>query len=304
MTGNWVTLRDIEYLLAVAKLGHFAKAAKACHVSQPALSTQVRKFEERIGVLVFERDNRSVRVTEKGKDILAQAQRIAEEVGRLIEQSKVKKEILSGELRLGAIATVGPYLLPKILVPLRKNFPNCQLFIVEGLTDDLLRQLDSGELDAVVAADTFTSEKFIKTPLYFEPFLVAVPQGHRFETKKSLNPREIDAKEMVLLQDGHCLSDQVLELCPKGKGVKRDAYQTTSVETLRYLVASGAGYTLIPQMAVSKSTSLEPLIHYIPFEKPVGREIVLVARKSLIREKDLTAFAELIRRTLEKENKT
>jgi LysR family hydrogen peroxide-inducible transcriptional activator len=295
MNGNWITLRDIEYLLTVAKLGHFAKAAVACHVSQPALSTQIRKFEERLGVQIFERDNRSVRITEKGKEILAQAQKVAEEAGLLIELSKTKEEPLSGKFRLGAIATVGPYLLPKILLPLRKKFPQCQLFLAEGLTDGLLRVLDSGELDAVIAADTFSNEKFIKIPLYFEPFLVAVPKGHPWENKNQLSPREMDAKEMVLLEDGHCLSDQVLELCPKGKGIKRESFQTTSLETLRHLVASGAGYTLIPQMAVSKTPSLESLITYIPFEKPVGREIVLVARKNFSREKDLTALSDLIK---------
>lgn len=298
MNGNWITLRDIEYLLAVAKFGHFAKAADSCRVSQPALSTQIRKFEERLGVLIFERDNRSVKITEKGREILDQAKKVAEEVGLLIAQSKNSGEVLSGGFRLGAIATVGPYLIPKILLPLRKSFPKCELFLAEGLTESLLGKLDAGELDAVIAADTFSIEKFIKTPLYFEPFLAAVPKGHRFELKSELSPREIDAREMVLLEDGHCLSDQVIELCPKGKGVRRESYQTTSLETLRHLVASGAGYTLIPQMAVSKTNSLDSLVSYIPFEKPVGREIVLVARKKFTRVQDLKALAELIKKTV------
>lgn len=298
MIGNWITLRDIEYLLAVAKFEHFAKAAEACHVSQPALSTQIRKFEERLGVQIFERDNRSVRITEKGREIIAQAQKVAEEIKLLVELSKTQKEPLSGSFRLGAIATVGPYLLPEILAPLRKSYPHCELFLEEGLTETLLRRLESGELDAVIAADTFSSEKFIKMPLYFEPFVAAVPKGHRFESKSHIAPREIDAREMVLLEDGHCLSDQVIELCPKGKGVRRDQFQTTSLETLRHLVASGAGYTLIPQLAVSKPKRLESLITYIPFEKPVGREIILVARKTFSREKDLKALSGLIKKMI------
>ena len=294
MNGSWITLRDIEYLLAVAKFGHFAKAAEACHVSQPALSTQIRKFEERLGISIFERDNRSVRITEEGKEVLAQARKLAEEASRLVECSRVQEGPLSGPFRLGAIATVGPYLLPKILLPLKKTYPNCRLFLREGLTDELLGALESGELDAVLAADTFEKEQFVKTPLYFERFLAAVPKGHSLENKHVLSTREIDAREMVLLEDGHCLSDQVLELCPKGKGVRRESFQTTSLETLRHLVGSGAGYTLIPELAIQKGHSLEELITYIPFEKPVGREIVLVTRKTFTRPQDLKALVQLI----------
>lgn len=296
MNGSWITLRDIEYLLAVAKFNHFAKAAESCRVSQPALSTQIRKFEERLGVQIFERDNRSVKITDQGREVLGYAQRVAEEVGWLIEHSRTDNDPLTGRFRLGAIATVGPYLLPQILLPLKKTFPKCQLFLVEGQTDSLLKNLEAGEMDAVIAADTFSGEKFMKIPLYFEPFLVAVPKGHPFEMKRQLSPKELDAREMVLLEDGHCLSDQVLELCPRGKGIRREAFQTTSLETLRYLVASGAGYTLIPQSAISKANNLESMISYIPFEKPVGREIVLVARKSFARKQDLDALSGLIRK--------
>jgi len=296
MNGNWITLRDIEYLLAVAKFEHFAKAAEACRVSQPAMSTQIRKFEERIGVKIFERDNRSVRVTEKGREILAQAQKIVDEASLLIERAKMDREPLVGPFRLGAIATVGPYLLPRVLVPLRKAFPKCELIIEEGLTETLLKKLDSGELEVVIAADTFSNDKFIKYPLYFEKFLAAVPKGHRFENRITLSTREIDAREMVLLEDGHCLSDQVLQLCPKGKGMVRESFQTTSLETLRHLVASGVGYTLIPELAVPKENNLKGLVIYIPFETEVGREIILVTRKSFSRERDIKALMELFRK--------
>lgn len=296
MNSNWITLRDIEYLLAVSKFQHFAKAAEACRVSQPAMSTKIRKFEERIGVEIFERDNRSVRVTEKGREILAQAQKIADEASLLIEKARLNKEPLIGMFRLGAIATVGPYLLPRVLLPLRKAFPKCELIIEEGLTENLLNKLDSGELDAVIAADTFSSEKFVKHHLYFEKFFAAVPKGHRLENKATLSTREIDAREMVLLADGHCLSDQVLELCPKGKGIVRESFQTTSLETLRHLVASGVGYTLMPELAVPKENNLKGLVTYIPFETEVGREIILVTRKSFSRERDIKALMELFRK--------
>jgi LysR family hydrogen peroxide-inducible transcriptional activator len=266
MNGNWITLRDLEYLLAVARYEHFGKAAQACHVSQPALSTQVKKFEDRLGVQIFERNNRSISVTEKGREVLSQVLRVAEDIEKLVEISQSSHEPLSTEFRLGAIATIGPYLLPRILLPLRKAYPQCKLFLEEGLTGDLLTKLEVGELDAIIAADTFPGERFLKSPLYFEPFLVAVPKGHPFDEKKTLGVREIDGREMVLLEDGHCLSDQVLELCPKGKGIRRETFQTTSLETLRYLVASGVGYTLIPRLAVSRAQGLESMISYIPFE--------------------------------------
>lgn len=296
MNGNWITLRDLEYLLAVARYEHFGKAAQACHVSQPALSTQVKKFEDRLGVQIFERSNRSISVTEKGREVLAQVLLVAEDIEKLLEISQSSHQPLSTEFRFGAIATIGPYLLPRILLPLRRAYPQCKLFLEEGLTGDLLTKLEVGELDAIIAADTFPGDRFIKSSLYFEPFLVAVPKGHPFDEKKTLGVREIDGREMVLLEDGHCLSDQVLELCPKGKGIRREAFQTTSLETLRYLVASGVGYTLIPQLAVSRAQGLESMISYIPFEKPVGRQVVLVSRKNFSRKKDLQALEEVIKK--------
>jgi LysR family hydrogen peroxide-inducible transcriptional activator len=294
MNYSWITLRDLEYLLAVAKFEHFAKAAEACRVSQPALSTQIKKFEERLGVEIFERTNRNVRITERGRAVLAQVQRIVDESSLLIERAKFNPDPLSGPLRLGAIATVGPYLLPHLLAPLRKSYPNCELFIEEGLTDGLLEKLNKGELDVVIAADTFSDPKFVKTPLYFEPFLAVVPKGHRLESHQHLSSKDLDAKEMVLLADGHCLSDQVLEICPKGKGIRKDLFQTTSLETLRHLVASGAGYTLIPQLALGEDRKLKSLITYIPFEKKVGRQVIMVTRASFSRDQDVRALTHLI----------
>jgi LysR family hydrogen peroxide-inducible transcriptional activator len=294
MNCSWITLRDLEYLLAVAKFGHFAKAAEACRVSQPALSTQIKKFEERLGVEIFERTNQNVQITERGRAVLAQVQRIVDESSLLIERAKFNVEPLSGPFRLGAIATVGPYLLPHLLGPLRKTYPKCELFIEEGLTDGLLEKLNKGELDVVIAADTFSDSKFVKTPLYFEPFLAVVPQGHPLESRQYLTSRDLDANEMVLLADGHCLSDQVLKICPKGKGIRRDLFQTTSLETLRHLVASGAGYTLIPQLAQGEDKKLKSLITYIPFEKKVGRQVILVTRASFSREQDIRALTQLI----------
>ncbi len=298
MNCSWLTLRDIEYLLAVAKNSHFAKAAEACRVSQPALSTQIKKFEDRLGVKIFERDNRNVKITEKGAEILAQAQKIVDESSLLIEKAKMGSEPLSGPFRLGAIATIGPYFLPYVLAPLRKSYPRCQLFLEEGLTEGLLEKLSSGELDAVIAADSFQSERFEKHPLYFEPFLATVPKGHPFEKLRKISIKDLDAREMVLLEDGHCLSDQVLEICPKGKGMRRESFQSTSLETLRYLVASGVGYTLMPQLAVNEDKKLKGLITYVSFDKPVGRKVILVTRKIFSRKKDINTLLEVFKKSL------
>ncbi|NBT58803.1 LysR family transcriptional regulator [bacterium] len=294
MNGGWMTLRDLEYLLAVAQFEHFAKAAEACRVSQPALSTQIKKFEERLGVEIFERDNRNVKVTERGRVILLHAQKIVDESVLLIEKAKLITDPLSGTFRLGAIATIGPYLFPYLLGPLRKKYPDCKLLIEEGLTDDLLEKLKRGKIDVVIAADTFSDTKFIKIPLYFEPFLAAVPKGHHLESQKSLSSKNLDAREMVLLSDGHCLSDQVLGICPRGKGIRRDAVQTASLETLRHLVASGAGYTLMPQLAVSHDQKVNSLLSYIPFDKRVGRDVIMVIRASCSRDQDIKALRNLI----------
>lgn len=293
MNYSWITLRDIEYLLAVAKFEHFAKAAAACRVSQPALSAQIKKFETQLGVEIFERTNRRVQVTEKGREILGQAQRLVDESLILLEKAKSQTEPLSGPLRLGAIATIGPYLFPEILALLRKKFPACELFIEEGLTDGLLQKLSEGELDMVIAADTFSDDQFIKHKLYFEKFVAAIPKGHKFEQRKILSSKDLDAREMVLLKDGHCLSDQVLQLCSKGKGAKRESFQTTSLETLRYLVASGSGYSLFPEKAVRPDNQLKTLITYLPLEGRVGREVILVTRKSYSRYQNVRALISL-----------
>jgi LysR family transcriptional regulator, hydrogen peroxide-inducible genes activator len=294
-----LTLRDLEYLVAVADRRHFGKAADACHVSQPALSAQIRKIEDFLGVQLFERSNRNVVITPIGEQVARQARIVLEEAGKIAELAQEISEPLSGMLRLGAIATLGPYLMPHLLGPLRKQFPRLQLLMKEGLTDELIEDLRNGMLDAVLAAPTFDTDGLRVIRLFEEPFLVAAPKNHAFASRSTVRPKDLNSEDMVLLEDGHCLRNQTVEVCPANRRGKFREFQATSLETLRHLVASGFGYSLMPRLAVDSNDRLKNLITYRPFEgKPVGRTILLVCRERFGRMNDIEALAQFIRENL------
>jgi LysR family hydrogen peroxide-inducible transcriptional activator len=294
-----LTLRDLEYLVAVADRRHFGKAADACHVSQPALSAQIRKIEDFLGVQLFERSNRNVVITPIGEQVARQARIVLEEAGKIATLARETSQPLSGALRLGAIATLGPYLMPHLLGPLRKKFPRLELLMKEGLTDVLIEDLRNGLLDAVLAAPTFNTEGLRVIRLFDEPFLVAAPKNHAFASRAAVRPRELNSEDMVLLEDGHCLRNQTIAVCPSNRRGKFREFQATSLETLRHLVASGFGYSLMPRLAVETNDRLKNLITYRPFEgKPVGRTIVLVSRERFARMNDIETLAEFIRDNL------
>jgi len=294
-----LTLRDLEYLVAVADRRHFGKAADACHVSQPALSAQIRKIEDFLGVQLFERSNRNVVITPIGEQVARQARVVLEEAGKIALLAQETSQPLSGAMRLGAIATLGPYLMPHFLAPLRKRFPKLELLMKEGLTDELIEDLRNGTLDAVLAAPTFNTDGLKLIRLFEEPFLVAAPKNHVFASKASVRPRDLNSEDMVLLEDGHCLRNQTVEVCPSNRRGKFREFQATSLETLRYLVASGFGYSLMPRLAVDSNDRLKNLIAYRPFEgKPIGRTIVLACRERFGRMNDIETLAEFIRKNL------
>ncbi len=291
-----LTLRDLQYVVAVAEHGHFGRAAKACHVSQPALSSQIKKIEEYLGVTLFERDVRRVAVTEVGQAVVQQARVVLEEAEKILSTAKSTHEPLAGPFRLGAIATLGPYLMPYLLGPLRKAFPRLELRLKEGLTEDLLGELRAGQLEAVLAARTFDEDGFHVIPLFTEPFLVTVPKDHPLEHKDPVKVSDLKASEMVLLEDGHCLRDQTLSLCPPNRRGNVKEMHVTSLETLRHLVASGAGYTLMPLLAVNDDKRLRGLIRYRRLEgKNSGRRIVLVCRERFPRKREVELLGEFIR---------
>jgi LysR family hydrogen peroxide-inducible transcriptional activator len=291
----WMTLRDLQYLVALADHEHFGKAAEACHVSQPALSAQIGKMEQRLGVQLFERSNRRVAITPAGETAVAHARVVLEEAQKIGELSSTDRRPLSGQLRLGVIATVGPYLMPHLLAPLRKTYPNLDLFLREGLTEHLLAELRTGQLDAVIASDTFEDSSLRSIPLFFEPFQLAVPRGHPLAVKSPVSRRDLNSSDMVLLEDGHCLRDQTLDICPANRRGNIRQFHATSLETLRHLVAAGNGYTLIPELAVNNDKHLKSLIVYRSFDdKRMGRNIILVSRNRFSRNSDIDALASFI----------
>ena len=296
MNISWMTLRDLEYISAVAQHMHFGKASDACNVSQPALSAQIKKMEERLGFAIFERSNRRVALTDRGRAVVDQARIVLEEAQKIAALAGDEDENgqLRGTFRLGVIATLGPYYVPHFLSRIRKKFPEMQLILREGLTDELLEELRSGELDAVILARTFPEVGFTVIPLFQEPFLLAVPKDHPLADKPKISPSDLRAQDMVLLEDGHCLRDQTLQLCPQNRRGNIRQFHVTSLETLRHLVGAGLGYTLMPALAAG--SDLKGLLEYRNFSKEtVGREIVLICRERYPRMREVRLFAEYLR---------
>ena len=295
-----LTLRDLEYVVAVGDLQHFGKAAAFCHISQPTLSAQIKKVEELLGVQVFERNNRSVRVTPRGHEILMEARSVLAAAKRLVEVAQSKRGLLEGRVRIGAIATLGPYFWPYVLSAIRMKFKQLELYIVEGLTDVLIEKLKSNELDLVIASPTFDESGLRSIKLFFEPFLLALPKGHALESIVHIQPKNLDAEAMLLLEDGHCLTDQTLEICPsrtRKRAHHLKNYHATSIETLKHLVGSGLGYTLLPALSINEQDRMKDLISYRRFQsnQSVGRDIALYCRESFVRQKDAEALAEFLK---------
>ena len=274
-----MNLRDLRYLVAVAEHRHFGRAAEACFVSQPTLSTQLKKLEETLGVMLIERTNRRVMLSPEGEQIVAQAQRILSEVNTLLALSEQLQDPLGGELRVGIIPTIAPYLLPKILGPIKETFPNLQLQLTEGQTSHITRLLKRGDLDAILLAIPIPDlhdgniEEF---ELYAEPFYLAVGENHPKAEYKIVTPGDLEGESVLLLEDGHCLRDQALAVCHAHRGVESKSYSATSLETLRQLVGAGMGVTLMPEFAVPANDRGESdkaadgargNVRYIPFIK-------------------------------------
>jgi LysR family transcriptional regulator, hydrogen peroxide-inducible genes activator len=236
---------------------------------------------------IFERSKRSVQLTPKGKELIEQGKKILSEAQTFIDLAMEKNGPLAGRFNLGAIATVGPYYFPYIIAPLRKAYPNLELIIHEGQTDDLLKKLDSGDLDAVIASRTFDETHYRIYTLHHEAFFLASPADLPIKNKLGrVSVKDIDRDKLILLTDGNCLKDEVLNFC--GLTAGRSKTQGTSLETLRFLVASGAGYTLIPEFSLQENKKLHGLINYYPFqEKSAEREIVLVSREQYSRPDEI-----------------
>ncbi len=261
-----MNLRDLRYLVAVAEHRHFGRAAEACFVSQPTLSTQLKKLEETLGVVLFERSNRRVMLTPEGEQIVQQTQRILVEVNALTALSEQLRDPMGGDLRVGIIPTMAPYLLPKVLVPLQEAFPNLRIQLTEGQTANISRMLKQGDLDATLLALPLGEENIEEAAFYDEPFVLAVPANHPKAELACVASDDLEGEEVLLLEDGHCFRDQALEVCQTHQGIESKSFSATSLETLRQLVSAGVGVTLIPELAVPRQLSVDESIRYIPFD--------------------------------------
>ncbi|HYD55831.1 MAG TPA: hydrogen peroxide-inducible genes activator [Burkholderiales bacterium] len=294
-----MTLTELRYIVAVARERHFGRAAEACFVSQPTLSVAVKKLEDELGVPLFERGAGEVTVTPAGQRIVEQAQRVLEEASRIKELAAAGRDPVAGPLRLGAIYTIGPYLLPKLVPILRRNAPAMQLLIQENFTHRLADMLKSGEVDAILIALPFDEPGVVAQPLYDEPFFVAVPKGHPWESRKKVSSDELMQESLLLLGEGHCFRDQVLEICHTVRSRERSGLSRTveggSLETIRQMVAGGVGVTVLPATSVAGSSTNNDLIRVLPFSRPAPtRRVGLAWRKSFPRPEAIKALREAI----------
>lgn len=289
------TLRQLEYAVAVADHLHFRKAAEACLVSQPGLSAQVKELERILGVTLFERNRRQVVVTPAGEEVVARAREVLRSVDAMVERAKGAGGPLTGALRLGVIPTVAPYLLPRFLPRLRKEYPDLRLLLTEDRTARLLEELGAGRLDVLLLALPVDTGDHATVTLFAEPFLLVGPVGHPLLRPKRVKGSTLDGEAVLLLEDGHCLRDHALSFCGKAGARADGEIRGTSLGTLVQMAASGLGITLLPEMAVPVEVHPDSGVVARPFAAPVPtREIGLVWRRSSPRREDFRLLGEIV----------
>jgi LysR family hydrogen peroxide-inducible transcriptional activator len=293
-----MNLRDLKYIIAVAETHHFGNAAERCFVSQPTLSGQIKKLEEELGIAIFERTNRSVEITPVGAAIVAHARQMMEQADIIQQLARAQQDPLAGPLRLGAIPTLSPYLIPLILMPLKKQHPQMRLVLSEEMTDMLLERLRNHEIDAALLA-TPVDEQDLKTlPLFDEPFWVAYPRKHVFYAREKITLRDLEKENLLLLAEGHCLAKQAMDVCHinerQTQGEMADL-RAASLETLIQLVGAGFGITLVPALAMRGYwTSGSGVVAQPLAIAGASRRISLVTRHSFPRQAALQALADII----------
>ena len=272
---------DLRYLVALADHRHFGRAAAASFVSQPTLSTQIKKLEEELGVSLVERAPRRVMLTPIGREIAERARKVIAEVEQMGEIARRSQDPEAGTVRLGIFPTLAPYLLPHVLPAIRARFPRLELLLVEEKTDQILARLRDGRLDAGVLALPLHDDQLQIEPLFDEPFVLAVPQQHALAGKPALKLRDLDDQHLLLLEEGHCLRDQALDVCRMSGADERDGFRATSLETLRQMVAAGVGITLLPTLAVQPPVPTSDDIRLLAFQGDAPhRQIAMVWRRS------------------------
>ena len=294
-----MTLTELRYIVAVAREKHFGRAAEACFVSQPTLSVAIKKLEDELDLKIFERGSNEVSVTPLGEEIVRQAQSVIEQAQAIKEIAKRGKDPLAGALRLGIIYTIGPYLLPELVKHAIEMFPQMPLMLHENFTAKLLDMIRTGELDAAILAEPFPDTGLAIAPLYDEPFVVALPSGHPLAKRKAIPSVELKQETMLLLGTGHCFRDHVLEVCPEFARFSSDAegirksFEGSSLETIKHMVASGMGITVVPRLSIPREP--HPHLRHVPFADPVpSRRVVLAWRRSFTRYEAIAALRNAI----------
>ena len=286
--------------MALADERHFGRAAERCFVSQPTLSAQIRKLERHLGVSLVERQPRRIALTPTGQKVVERARRLLQESDAIVELAQTGRDPLAGELRVGLIPTVGPYLLPRVAPALQRDLPKLKLLLYEYQTAPLLERLRAGDLDlGVLALPVVPMGGLDSTVLYEEPFALAVPATHRLAARRRVGVEDLRDETLLLLEDGHCLRDQALEVCSRVDVHEAQDYRATSLETLRQMVAAGHGVTLLPELAIAAPIGATRGLEIRPFDAPApSRTIGAVWRKSTTRTPAIEAFADTVRAAL------
>ena len=303
-----MTLTELKYIVAVARERHFGKAADACFVSQPTLSVAVKKLEEELDVKLFERSANEVNVTPLGEEIVRQAQSVLEQAAHIKDIAKRGKDPLAGSLKLGVIYTIAPYLLPDLVRQVITRTPQMPLMLQENFTVKLLEMLRTGEIDCAILAEPFPDAGLALAPLYDEPFFAAVPSSHPLAKKDHVTAQELKNETMLLLGNGHCFRDHVLEVCPEfarfssdTEGIRK-SFEGSSLETIQHMVAAGMGITLVPRLSVPAPALQAPkrrdaklFVKYLPVQDgkgiaPPTRRVVLAWRRSFTRYEAIAAL--------------
>jgi LysR family hydrogen peroxide-inducible transcriptional activator len=308
-----MTLTELKYIVAVAREKHFGRAAEACFVSQPTLSVAIKKLEEELEMKIFERNANEVSVTPLGEEIVRQSQSVLEQAAQIKEIAKRGKDPLFGALKLGVIYTIAPYLLPELVRHTIEMSPQMPLMLQENFTVKLLEMLRTGDIDCAIMAEPFPDTGLAIAPLYDEPFMAAVPSNHPLAQQTSITAQALKSETMLLLVNGHCFRDHVLEVCPEfarfssqAEGIRK-SFEGSSLETIKHMVAAGMGVTLVPRLSVPKEAlqagtkrkkSADSYVRYLPVvdgdDAPPTRRVVLAWRRSFTRYEAIAALRNAI----------
>jgi len=292
-----MTLQELRYIVALADKGHFVRAAEACNVGQPTLSTQLKKLEDYLGVTLFERNKHQLIPTPIGEEILERARVALAAVEQIRDLARRGIDPMNGPLRLGVFPTLGPYLIPHLLPVIRQTYPQLHLFLREDLTSNLLDRLRHGRLDVLLLALPVRGDDVVVAPLFREAFAVALPTDHPLAAKQEIEEKDLAGANVLLLEEGHCMRDQALEICGTTPSDEREELKATSLETLRQMVAAGVGCTLLPALAAAPGAGsiARGMVQIRPFARPVPtRTIGLVWRRNYPREATVRGLADLI----------